>query len=72
MKRTAPTMPTFSFSATPERLAHANDDHDDGRRVTDWPLARLLAAGVITGAQYAAGERLAEIHHSAAPIRCGR
>lgn len=66
--RTKPRMPTFSFSPTPERLAHANDNFstDAGTtRLTDWPLARLLAAGKITRQQYDAGEQLAEIYHSA-------
>lgn len=72
--RPKPRLPTFSFSPTPERLAHANDNFstDAGTtRITDWPLARLLAAGKITQAEYDARERLAELYHAATTSTLG-
>lgn len=61
-------MPTFRSAPTKERLRAANDNHtttDGVSRVSDWPIARLLADHRIDREEAAAGERLAELHHYA-------
>lgn len=83
MPRKKPSLAQFSWDATPERLAKAANDnefvHDkeangapvQRRRVTDWPLARLRARGLLDADRrvneilYDAGERFQADWHAA-------